>query len=81
MPVPRVAEPGRETRWGRTAEVRRRGHAAMGALRVEWEGTSAEVQRLRLPPQTVEKVNSPPADGARCWSSAGTTAGKAGASG
>jgi adenine-specific DNA-methyltransferase len=34
----------------------------MGAIRLEWDGKSAEVPRLRLPLQTVETVNSPRAD-------------------
>ncbi len=34
----------------------------MGGVRLEWDGKSAEVPRLRLPLQVVETVNSPRAD-------------------
>ncbi|WP_322770439.1 site-specific DNA-methyltransferase, partial [Frankia sp. Cr1] len=34
----------------------------MGRVRLEWDGKSAEVPRLRLPLQVVETVNSPRAD-------------------
>ncbi|MGI8536933.1 MAG: site-specific DNA-methyltransferase [Mycobacteriales bacterium] len=36
--------------------------ACMGGVRLEWDGKSAEVPRLRLPLQVVETVNSPRAD-------------------
>lgn len=43
----------------------------MGAIRLEWDGKSAEVPRLRLPLQTVETVNSPRADRGTLFESSG----------
>ena len=44
---------------GEDTEVER---LRMGGVRLEWDGKSAEVPRLRLPLQVVETVNSPRAD-------------------
>lgn len=47
----------------------------MGAIRLEWDGKSAEVPRLRLPLQTVETVNSPRADRGTLFESSGDDGG------
>lgn len=47
----------------------------VGAIRLEWDGKTAEVPRLRLPLQTVETVNSPRADRGTLFESSGDDGG------
>ncbi len=47
----------------------------MGAIRLEWDGKTAEVPRLWLPLQTVETVNSPRADRGTLFESSGDDGG------
>ncbi len=45
----------------------------MGGVRLEWDGKTAEVPRLRLPLQVVETVNSPRADRGTLYQAADDT--------
>jgi adenine-specific DNA-methyltransferase len=47
----------------------------MSGVRLDWDGKSAEVPRLRLPLQVVETVNSPRADRGTIFEQAGTADG------